>query len=74
MKNNEKDGKDVKETIEEDVHETKTDTAKGKKKELGKEEFEKKQDNLNVVLITNAYHFCKAKTISNGAYHFCPYA
>ena len=31
-------------------------------------------DNLNVVLITNAYHFCKAKTISNGAYHFCPYA
>ena len=28
-------------------------------------------DNLNVVLITNAYHFCKAKTIRTGAYHFC---
>ena len=36
--------------------------------------FHRHEDNLNVVLITNAYHFCKAKTISNGAYHFCPYA
>ena len=27
-------------------------------------------DNLNVVLITNAYHFYKAKTIRTGAYHF----
>ena len=29
------------------------------------------QDNLNVVLITNAYHFYKANTIRTGAYHFC---